>query len=92
MSIKKVLGFGLLAAIAGALFAWQSGMFGGDGAVEEIGPRQWPFDPGELRQLMDHVIEDQHQRIDQLQAGPAQQRAKKFLSYYEGRKASAVGS
>lgn len=91
-SLKRILGFGLVALIAGALCARRAGAFRGARAPEEDGPRQWPFDPGELRALMGHVFDDQQRRIDQLPAGPAQARARRFLAYYEGRTAAAARS
>ena len=59
-------------------------------SAEEPQERQWPFDPTELRNLMDGVIDQQQSHISEMAPGPERDRAVSFLEYYQRRRAAAL--
>ena len=93
MTRGKLIGVILLAgaAIGLALGRRQLGTIVGriTGKEELPTERQWDFDRDELRGLMDRVLDEQRERVSQLE-GPPRERAQAFLEYYERRRA-AVG-
>jgi hypothetical protein len=93
MTRGRLIGLVILAgAVIGlALGRRQLGTIVGRLTGKEAQPteRQWDFDQDELRGLMDRVLDEQRQRVSQLE-GPQRERAQAFLEYYERRRA-AVG-
>ena len=93
MTRGRLIGVILLAgaAIGLALGRRQIGALVGriTGKEELPTERQWDFDREELRGLMDRVLDEQRERVSQLE-GPQRERAQAFLEYYERRRA-AVG-
>ena len=93
MKRNYVIGLGVVAGVAGAavlgreqIAAVASRAAGRDDAPIE---KQWAFDGGELRTLMDRVVTDQ-QAIAAAADTPAErERAAAFQKYYEGRRAAA---
>ncbi len=64
----------------------------GAGSPAADGQVQWPFDQNELRTLMERVIDHQREIVAGAENPDARGRAEKFLEYYEGRRAAALGS
>ena len=92
MTRGRLLGLILLAsaAVGLALGRHQLGALVGrlTGKEELPTERQWDFDRDELRGLMDRVLDEQRERVSQLD-GPQRERAQAFLEYYERRRAAA---
>lgn len=55
------------------------------GGAATPGEKQWDFDQGELRTLMDRTLHEQ-QGIIAGATGEERERAEKFRTYYEGRR------
>lgn len=80
-----------IVAIAG-IFAGAKALLNRRGARgdAESAAVQWPFDSGELRTLMDRVIDEQRDRISSIEDAAGRARARSFLEYYERRRQAAV--
>ena len=61
------------------------------GQPEPPPDKQWPFDGHELRTLMDRTIASQRAIVANAENPAVRARAEAFQSYYEGRRAAAVG-
>ncbi|HEY8602272.1 MAG TPA: hypothetical protein VIL85_27855 [Thermomicrobiales bacterium] len=88
-----VIGLGVAAGVAGAavlgreqLAAMASRAAGRDDAPIE---KQWAFDSGELRTLMDRVVAEQQSIVAAAETPVERERAAAFQKYYEGRRAAA---
>lgn len=64
----------------------------GAGEAAEPQAQQWPFDGGELRGLMDRVVDNQRAIVAGAESPDQRERAEGFLKYYEGRRAAVSGS
>lgn len=85
MQRKYWLGLGLIAGGLGATVLGRQ-LIGLTGASAAPTAKQWPFDPGELRGLMDRTLSEQ-QEIIAAAGGPAERaRAEAFQDYYEQRR------
>jgi hypothetical protein len=89
--MRKLALFGLVGATVAVVVAtagkWVLNVVrgGSGGDMEAV---QWPFDSRELRGLMDQVVDDQRKRVEEMPAGADRDRATRFLSYYQERRAT----
>jgi hypothetical protein len=77
----------VIAGLAGS--GWAFLQRRGGGKPGEHDAVQWPFDPTELRTLMDDVVNEQRARIASIGDASGRDRAKAFLDYYERRRQAA---
>jgi hypothetical protein len=84
---RVLIAFLATLAFAGAAFAFVTRR--DSGKRQSDGPVQWPFDPAELRALMDRVIDEQRERIGRIEDPTGRRKARAFLTYYERRRAAA---
>ena len=96
MKRSYVIGLTVAGGAAGAAILGRrriAGVLGrGSEAPAEPEAVQWPFEQNELRTLMGHIVDDQREIVAGLEDAEARARAQRFLEYYEGRRAAAVGA
>jgi len=92
MKRKYLIGLGVAAGAAGAaalgrgqLGAIAGRLRGGDAVVQE---KQWDFDNGELRTLMDRTLTEQQRIIADAATPEERERAVAFGRYFAGRRAA----
>jgi hypothetical protein len=92
MKRKYLIGLGVTAGVAGvaALGREQIGAIAGrlSGQDTIVPQKQWDFDNGELRTLMDRTIADQQRIIADAPTPEERERAVAFGRYFEGRRAA----
>ena len=91
-----VVGLAVAAGVTGAAVLGRdrigSALGLGVGAAAEPQAQQWPFDAGELRGLMDRVLDRQRAIVAGGESPAQRERAEAFLKYYEGRRAAVSGA
>jgi len=88
-----VVGLAVAAGVTGAAVLGRdrigSALGLGAGAAAAPQAQQWPFEGGELRGLMDRVVDNQRAIVAGAEGPGRRERAEAFLRYYQGRRAAA---
>ncbi len=92
MKRKYLIGLGVAAGVAGAAALGReqlgaiAGRLSGQDAI--VPQKQWDFDNGELRTLMDRTLTEQQQLIAAAPTPEERERAVAFGRYFAGRRAA----
>lgn len=92
MKRKYLIGLGVAAGVAGAAALGReqlgaiAGRLGGQDAI--VPQKQWDFDNGELRTLMDRTLTEQQRLIAEAPTPEERERAVAFGRYFAGRRAA----
>lgn len=93
MQRKYMIGLGVAAGVAGAAALGREQLVAAasraTGREATSIAKQWEFDGGELRTLMDRVVAKQQSIVAAAETPAERERAAAFQQYYEGRRAAA---